>query len=321
AADGRAFAWVPRKAGARGAVDAGLMPGLLPGGRVLGDAGPVADAWSRLPEAPGLDTRGMLRAAADGRLQALYLVGVDPIRDFEDSALARAALERVDTVIVQDLLETDTTRFADVVLPAAAPQERVGSFTTWEGRRQAFPQVVPPPARCQEDWDIIRQLARVMDADLGWETAMDVRREAAPLMAAEQSYLARLAGIASAPPAEVERDDDTLAVEAVPSLIGRGSMLRGADALLATARPPAAWVHPDDARRAGISDGDVAVIAGPDGRIELPVRVTEQVASGCVRLPQNATDDPLGVLADPQADVPGPVRVRLQARETADAGA
>jgi NADH-quinone oxidoreductase subunit G len=321
ATDGRAFAWVPRKAGARGAVDAGLMPGLLPGGRALADGGPVVDVWSRVPDAVGLDARGMLQAAADGQLRALYLIGVDPIRDFEDTALAQAALERVDTVIVQDLLETDTTRFADVVLPAAAPQERVGSFTTWEGRRQPFPQVVPPARQCLEDWDIVRHLAAAMGADLGWETAMDVRREAAPLMAAEQSARTRLAQITSEhSDASAERDNDQLIVEAVPLLLGRGSMLRGADELVATARPPEAWVHRDDAGRAGLSDGAIAVVAGPNGRIELPVRITGQVAAGCVRLPQNATEDALGVLVDPEAAT-APVRVRLLARETAGAGA
>jgi NADH-quinone oxidoreductase subunit G len=319
--DGRAFAWVPRKAGARGAVDAGLLPGLLPGGRALTDGGPVAGVWSRVPDVVGLDARGMLQAAVDGHLRALYLIGVDPIRDFEDTALAQAALERVDTVIVQDLLETDTTRFADVVLPAAAPQERVGSFTTWEGRRQPFPQVVPPLGQSLEDWDIVRHLAAAMGADLGWETAMDVRREAAPLMAADQSAQTRLARIAGEQPeAVVERDDEQLVVEAVPPLLGRGSMLRGADELMATARPPQAWVHRDDASRAGLSDGAVAVVSGPNGRIELPVRITDQVARGCVRLPQNATDDALGVLVDPEAAT-APVRVRLMARETAGARA
>jgi NADH-quinone oxidoreductase subunit G len=302
-------------------VDAGLMPGLLPGGRPLADGGPVVDVWSRVPDAVGLDARGMLQAAADGQVRALYLIGVDPIRDFEDTALAQAALERVDTVIVQDLLETDTTRFADVVLPAAAPQERVGSFTTWEGRRQPFSQVVPPAGQCLEDWDIVRHLAAAMGADLGWETAMDVRREAAPLMAAEQSARTRLAQITSEhSDASAERDNDQLIVEAVPLLLGRGSMLRGADELVATARPPEAWVHRDDAGRAGLSDGAIAVVAGPNGRIELPVRITGQVAAGCVRLPQNATEDALGVLVDPEAAT-APVRVRLLARETAGAGA
>jgi NADH-quinone oxidoreductase subunit G len=317
AGSGRGFAWVPRKAGARGAVDAGLMPGLLPGGRGLDAAGPVADAWSQVPASPGRDAHEMLTAAAAGELSALYLIGVDPIRDFEDPQLARRALEAVDTVVLQDLLETGSTRYADVVLPAAAPQERVGSFTTWEGRRQAFPQVVPPPQRCIEDWDIIRQLARAMGSDLGWETAMDVRREAAPLMAAERSVADRLAELtvgrdeSDGSAAPVGADDDRLTVEAVPALLGRGVMLRGADALTATARRPEAWVHPDDAERAGVSSGDVVELTGADGRLSLPVRITDTVAQGCVRVPRNALDTPLGVLLDPEARPGAPLRARL----------
>jgi NADH-quinone oxidoreductase subunit G len=325
AGSGRAFAWVPRKAGARGAVDAGLMPGLLPGGRALDDPGPVADVWSRLPERTGRDARGVLEAAAAGELDALYLVGVDPARDFEDPALARRALEAVGTVIVQDVLETDTTHYADVVLPAAAAQERVGSFTTWEGRRQAFAQVVPPPLRCLEDWDILRQVSRAMGTDLGWETAMDVRREAAPLMAAERSVADRLAAVRSAERGEAPPDDDGgtqpagraesghLVVEAVPSLLGRGSMLRGADALNATARPPQAWLNPADAERAGLATGDRVALTAGEARIELPVHVTTDVAEGCVRVPTNDLDIPLGVLVDPAA-ADAPLRVRLEAR-------
>jgi NADH-quinone oxidoreductase subunit G len=298
------------------------MPGLLPGGRALAEAGSVAGVWSRLPDAQGLDAHAMLQAAADGQLRALYLIGVDPVRDFADPALARAALEAVDTVIVQDLLETETTPFADVVLPAAAPQERVGSFTTWEGRRQPFGQVVPPPQLCLEDWDILRQVSRAMNRDLGWETAMDIRREAAPLMAADESVRTRLARItAEAPQAPPPTDDDQLVVEAVPPLLGRGSMLRGADALNATARAPQAWVHPDDAERAGLSEGDRASVSGPNGRIDLPVHVTDQVAAGCVRLPVNATDDPLGALIDSDAGRGAPLRVRLAAAAREAAGA
>ncbi|CAN5912361.1 NADH-quinone oxidoreductase subunit G [soil metagenome] len=327
AGTGRGFAWVPRKAGARGAVDAGLLPGLLPGGRGLDDAGPLADAWSHVPEVAGRDAHAMLTAAAEGELDALYLIGVDPIRDFEDPQLARRALERVETVVVQDLLQTDTTPFADVVLPAAAAQERTGSFTTWEGRRQPFAQVVPPPARCMEDWDIIRQLSRAMGVDVGWETAMDVRREAAPLMAAERSAADRLAAL-PAPPGDGNADStedragsDQLTVEAVPALLGHGSMLRGADALRATAREPRAWVHPDDAERAGLSDGDTVELTGPAGHVTLPMRTSDQVAQGCVRVPRNALDVPLGVLTDPDARPGAPLRARLVASTDDDAPA
>ncbi|MGH8931295.1 MAG: NADH-quinone oxidoreductase subunit NuoG, partial [Egibacteraceae bacterium] len=170
---GAKFAWVPRRNNARGAVDAGLVPGLLPGGRLSGK--------------PGLDTRQMLEKAAAGELKLLHLVGVDPARDFEDPQLARRALERVDTLIVQDILTNASTPYADIVLPAAAPQERVGSFTTWEGRRQPFPQAVPAQGLALQDWDILRQLARALGTDLGWETANDVRLEAAPAMEASKT--------------------------------------------------------------------------------------------------------------------------------------
>ncbi|MBA2319324.1 MAG: NADH-quinone oxidoreductase subunit G [Euzebyales bacterium] len=308
-----AFAWVPRRNGARGAVDAGLLPGVLPGGRSLSEPGPVADAWNGLPDAPGLDTRGMLAAAARGELKALYLIGVDPARDFEDPALARAALAKVDTLIVQDLLPTETTRHADVILPAAAPQERVGSFTTWEGRRQPFPAAVPTQGLIQQDWDILRQLARHLGTDLGWETAMDVRTEAAPLMASPRSASEALLDVrtpATAVPAPSERDDELDAV-LVDWLLGEGSMLLGAKELKATGRPPAVWVNPVDAERRGLGDGAAVTVEGPGGGIELPVRVTDGVVAGCVVVPANSTAAPGGVLNGTDDGTPAPLRVRL----------
>jgi NADH-quinone oxidoreductase subunit G len=318
------FAWVPRRVNARGAVDAGLLPGLLPGGRPLANPGPVAQVWKRLPDAPGLDTRGMLEAAARGELKALYLIGVDPARDFEDPALAEQALERVDTLIVQDLLPTASHRHADVVFAAAASQERMGSFTTWEGRRQPFPAALPAQGLAQEDWDILRQLARAMGANLGWETAMDVRREAAPLMEpagpslafaslrdqgaargpAGSSALGHADGSARAPggssaasgalgDAQPAAEQGEYGVVVLDYLLGRGTMLLGASALLDTARPGTVWVHPEDAARAGLSAGDAVAVVGSAGRVELSARITDAVARGVVVVPRNSTDQPV----------------------------
>jgi hypothetical protein len=160
---------------------------------------------------------------------------------------------------------------------------------------------------------------------------MDVRREAAPLMAAERSPEDRLAALSSTTvdPVDAEPaaggdhgrgraaggDQDHLTVEAVPSLLGRGSMLRGADALNATARAAQAWLHPADAERAGVGDGDRVVLSAGDGRIELPARITEQVAEGCVRVPRNSLDTPLGVLVDPEAGGDAPLRVSVGAAD------
>ncbi|MEX2620271.1 MAG: NADH-quinone oxidoreductase subunit G [Egibacteraceae bacterium] len=322
--NGFAFAWVPRRNNARGAVDAGLLPGLLPGGRRRADPGPVADAWERTPAADGLDTRAMLEAAAAGDLRALYLVGVDPARDFEDPALARRALERVETLIVQDLLPTETARMADIVLPAQAPQERIGSFTTWEGRRQPFPQAVPAQGLAQQDWDILRQVARVLGRDFGWETPDDVRREAAPLMTIDDPAAQRLARVsapspAPPPPADTPPDPDSLGVVAVDPLLGAGDMLLGADALNATARPASVWVNESDARRLGIDHGQPTAVVGPGGRLELPATVTESVTAGAVVLQGNAGAATASTLRDPDGPAEAPLRVRVEPiRQPAD---
>ena len=305
------FAWVPRRTNSRGAIDAGLLPGLLPGGRRLEDPGDVGEIWERLPEAEGCDARGILEAAAEGEITALYLVGVDPARDFEDPGLAERALARVETLVVQDLLPTASTRHADVLLPAQSSQERIGSFTTWEGRRQPFRQALEPQGYAQQDWDIIRQLARALGRDLGWETASDVRAEAAPLMEHRAAGLDELGEAPSthAPEPRATTEGHELDVVLLPALLGRGDMLLGAKALLETARPATAWLHPDDATAVGAHDGAAVRIDGPSGTLELPVRWTPHIRPGTVVLPQNSTEPLVGALWSGQPA--GPRRARL----------
>jgi len=240
----------------------------------------------------------MLEKAAAGELRLLHLVGADPARDFEDPRLARQALERVDTVIVQDVLTNASTSYADIILPAAAPQERVGSFTTWEGRRQPFPQAVPPRGLVLQDWDILRQLARALGADLGWETAADVRREAAPVMEARASLPTRLAEVTRAG-APGPNNEYPLRVVVVDQLIGRGDMLRGAKALLASAPQAVVRISPADAHELDLKNGQHVVVVGPSGRLTLPVSVSSAVAEGCVVLPRNSTDVTPGELGGP----------------------
>src|SRR5262249_61717375 len=92
---GATFLPVLRRGNVRGALDAGLSPGLLPGRTALADApGPLRDAWNLLPAGPGLDAAGILDAAAAGRIGCLVLLGADPLADFPDRDLARPALAR-----------------------------------------------------------------------------------------------------------------------------------------------------------------------------------------------------------------------------------
>jgi NADH-quinone oxidoreductase subunit G len=321
---GGRFAWVPRRAGDRGALDAGARPDLLPGGRPVGDAaarGELAEAWGgELPEAPGQDGPAMVAAAAAGELGALVLAGVDLHRDYGPRELATQALERA-FVIAVDHEVNDTTSQADVLLPGMVHAETEGTFTDWEGRVQATHRAVPVGGAAQEIWDLADQLAARLGVDLGFA---GVGRAAAET----ERYRRRPPGVAAGetggeplptapgPTAPEERDEDGLDLVTYPLLLDGASMLaRAADLNRET---PGAFVelHPDDAARLGLADGATAEVDfGEDRTARLPVRVAPTVAPGCAFVPANQPDLPLRALLGPAPAL----RVKLTAVEEAAA--
>ncbi|HEU4400406.1 MAG TPA: NADH-quinone oxidoreductase subunit G [Actinomycetota bacterium] len=316
---GAAFAWVPRRAGDRGALDAGARPDLLPGGRQVADAGAraeLAEVWgAEPPEAPGLDALAMVKAAADGELGVLVLAGVDLIRDHGPREVAERALERAFVVAV-DQGVNDTTRHADVLLPAVVHAETEGTFTDWEGRVQATHPAVPVGGAAQAVWELADQLSARLGTDLGLATLGQVTAETA-------RFRARPAGLATPAPPEpdpqadqAEQDRDGLALVTYPLLLDGASLLaRAADLNRET---PGAFVevHPDDAGRLGLADGATAEVDFGDGRTaRLPVRVAPTVAPGCAFVPANQPDLPLGALLGPAPAL----RVTLTAVEEAAA--
>jgi NADH-quinone oxidoreductase subunit G len=160
-----------RRANVLGALDMGMAPGVLPG-RVALDAGRdwFSAAWTRLPDDRGLDATGILSAAAEGRVQALVLLGADPLADFPDRALARRALGGAGFVVAVDLFLTESVRQADVVLAAAGPGEKSGTTTNVEGRVSVLNQKVTAPGTARPDWIIAAELASRLGHDLGFES-------------------------------------------------------------------------------------------------------------------------------------------------------
>ena len=186
-----------RRGNVHGALDAGLAPGLLPG-RVMLDAGRAwfTAAWGGVPAATGLDAEGILRAAADGRIEVLVLLGADPVSDFPDADLARRAMAGARFVVAVDAFPTASSARADVVLPVAVFGEKRGSSTNLEGRLMRLARKVTPPGTAMEDWRVATELAARLGSDFDLEAVDEVTDELAalaPLHAGADAALLRRA--------------------------------------------------------------------------------------------------------------------------------
>jgi NADH-quinone oxidoreductase subunit G len=161
-----------RRANVHGALDAGLAPGLLPG-RVTLDAGRdwFTQKWGGVPRETGLDARGILEAAAAGRIKVLVLLGADPLADFPDADLARRALDAVPTIIAVDAFLPSS---ANVFLPCTLWGEKSGSVSNIEGRVQPVGRKVAPEGTAMDDWRVAVELAFRLGDDIDLATVDEV---------------------------------------------------------------------------------------------------------------------------------------------------
>jgi NADH-quinone oxidoreductase subunit G len=285
---GAKLAWVPRRAGDRGAVDAGCLPNLLPGGRLVADPAARAElgaAWDVpagvIPSHPGRDTDGIVAAAASGNLGALVVGGVDPA-DLADPRAAEAALDAVPFLVSLELRHTAVTRRADVVLPVAPVVEKSGSFLDWEGRLRTFEAVLNTTA--MPDSRVLDALAAQLDVRLGTGDVNSVRRELGSLPASRADRSAA-PDVAPAEPAVPGTGEAVLATW--HHLLDNGTLTEGNAHLLGTARPPVVRVNKATAEALGVAEGEALTVGTDTGAVTLPVAVTE-MPDGVVWLPTNS---------------------------------
>ncbi len=291
AATGARIAWIPRRAGERGALDAGAAPTLLPGGRLVTDPAARAEiesAWGvTLPSRPGRDTQGIVAAAAAGQLGGLVIGGVDPA-DLPDPELAEQALSRAAFVVSLEMRPSAVTRAADVVLPIASALEKTGSYLDWEGRRRELGTTVGSGAGQAQavlpDCRVLDSLAVEMDVDLftqtpaaAWAgltalgTYSDISREFSP--------------VAAAPVPEVGEGKALLATWR--RLLDNGSMQDGEPHLAGTARAAVALLSEDTAADLGVRLGGMVTVSTQRGSVTLPAAVAD-LPPGVVWVPGNS---------------------------------
>ncbi|MBA2948035.1 NADH-quinone oxidoreductase subunit G [Streptomyces himalayensis] len=299
-ATGARLVWIPRRAGERGAIEAGALPSLLPGGRPATDPrarDEVAAAWglAELPHRYGRDTGQIVDAAATGELGALLVAGVE-VADLPDPARAREALHEVGFLISLEQRPSEVTERADVVLPVAAVAEKAGTFLNWEGRARPFEAALKPDHMTRRlaptDARVLQMLADAMDVHLGLPDLRAAR--------VELDRLGTWDGPRATEPLEtavpLPRPGAGEAVLAGHRLLlDLGRLQEGDEALAGTRHAAVARLSAATAAEAGVKDGDVLAVTGDAGTAELPLQITE-MPDRVVWLPLNSTGT--GVASD-----------------------
>jgi len=304
------------------------------------------DAWSaELSARPGLTVVEMINAAAEGKLRALYVMGENPMLSDPDVNHVEEALKALDFLVVQDIFLTETARLADVVLPAAAFAEKDGTFTNTERRVQRVRKATDPPGSARGDWEIVCDVARRMGCEMSYPSAAAIQDEIASLTPSyggitydrleapgsglpwpcpqadhpgtpylHKGRFARGLGkfhpVEFLPPRELPDEEYPLVLSTgrVLQHFHTGTMSRRSDVLDKLIPAGVIEMHPADAGRLGVAEGQKVRVASRRGQIEIAARLTPRVARGTTFLAFHYREAPANRLTiaalDPVAKIP-----------------
>ncbi len=293
------------KGNMQGLIDAGVAPEFLPG-LVDYTAGKekFATSWhTTLPDG-GADANGILAGIEAGTIHALFLAGVNPLVGFPESARWRNALQKLDILVVQDILASELTRLATVVLPGAASAEKRGSVTALDQRVNKLRVAVAPPGEARPDLAIFSDLfARLTGKPEPSEKAihqemmelsgdyadicLDLEQRSfcwkLPYVPAEHDLMAATPELSTPAPADLQ-----LLVGKCPFQFGSTTTYSAANNELAPAG--IIFVNPEDAAKLGVVNGGQLKVTGPAGSARGKVVVHAMVPPGLLTASDNFAD-------------------------------
>ena len=281
---GAKLAWVPRRAGERGALFAGAIGNLLPGGRPVADAAARVDiqsAWgvNSLPTEPGRTTDEILSALDKGLLNAVVVAGVDPM-DISSEALTSMLNS---FVVSLEIAHSSVTAIADVVLPVAADVEKSGSYLNWEGRTRAFDRALED-SLTRSDVRILSMLADELKRPINLPTVAATAREIESLGKWDGASVAA-PKVAAAKPVAVSGNEAVL--KSWRLLLDLGTLQQGEENLAGTARPAHAVISTTRAAALGVAEGDLITVKHERGEVTLPAHIGD-IADSSVWIPRNS---------------------------------
>ena len=276
---GAKIAWVPRRAGERGAIEVGAIGNLLPGGRPVSDTTARVDlaaAWGvdSLPAEIGKSADQILAAANAGQLEALVIGGVDP---FDMQQPSVNALEKT-FIVSLEMRPSAITEFADVIFPIAAVTEKSGSFMSWAGTSRSFEKAAPD-ADHRSDAYVLSILSDAMGTPIN----LTGSKAAAKEIAAVGSWDGARATFTAT---QAKSFHEGVILATWRHLLDNGSLQANEPNLAGTARKNLARVSAKFATELGVKNGDLVTISTDRGSLALPIEVSE-ILDGVIWLPRN----------------------------------
>jgi len=280
---GAKLAWIPRRAGERGALEAGALGTLLPGGRPVEDPQARVDiqaAWGvdSLPQNAGRDTDAILKDLHDGKIEALLIGGVDPL---DISAHHHEGLEKA-FVVSLEIRRSAITEIANVVLPVAAVVEKSGSFMSWEGRARNFESAITDSLQ-RSDVRVLSMLADQMGTPINLPTVAAAAEEFAGLGKWEKK-----SDFKPTQASYIKIDSHEAILASWRLLLDQGSLQEGEPNLAGTAHRAVAVISPNRAVALRVTNGDLLRISTRDGWIMLPCQI-DDIDDSTIWVPRNSS--------------------------------
>ena len=333
----------------QGASDAGLIPMMLPDYQPVGDSqlrAAFEELWNTpLSDEPGLTVVEVMNAIHAGEVRGMYIVGENPAMSDPDLTHARAALGKLEHLVVQDLFITETAQFADVILPASAWPEKDGTVTNTNRQVQLGRAALPLPGEAKPDWWIIQEIANRFGLGWRYQHPQDVFAEMQQGMHSfnhiSWERLARENSVTYPCPAEDAPGQDVVFSDTFPRAGGlakfaptrplppdepvddeyptvlttgrqlehwhTGSMTRRAQVLDALEPEAVASLSPGELNRLGVVPGEKLTITTRRGTITLTARVDDKIPDGMVFVPFAYAEAAANLLTNPALDPYGKI--------------
>ncbi|SEG08906.1 formate dehydrogenase, alpha subunit [Caloramator fervidus] len=325
----------------QGACDMGGLPDVFPGYQkvhIKENVEKFEKAWGvKLSDKPGLTVSEMFHEAIKGKLKALYIMGENPVISDPDTKHVIEALEKLEFLVVQDIFLTETAQYADVVLPAASFAEKDGTFTNTERRVQRVRKAINNVGQSKADWEIIVDIMNRMGYKCSYKSARDIFDELAkvtPQYAGIDYDRIENEGIQWPCPTKdhpgtkilhkdkfargkglfkptkyrtsAEQPDDEY-----PFILTTGrilyhyhtmTMTGKNEGLMKIAGESYVEINPMDAKKYGISDGDLVEVTSRRGSVRVKAKITDVVNEGVVFMPFHYADGSANVLTNTAYD-------------------